>query len=285
MYLNTRTDLAFEADELWRRSAGESAELPGVKSANETISGCGVTSVEILDQQGASALCKPVGKYYTLELDRVLHREDSAFEDAVSALAQLLRRLNMPPEGDIVCACLGNPNITPDSVGPFAAENLIVTRHLKRSMPQDFAAFRSVSVVRPGVLGTSGIESAEYVRAFCGQVSPSFVIVVDALASADLSRLGRTLQITDAGIAPGSGVGNDRAALNAAYLGVPVAAVGVPTVVDAGAFSQDELAKGMFVTPRSIDDLVRRAGKLIGYGIDLALHSGLTCADVDMLIE
>lgn len=156
---------------------------------------------------------------------------------------------------------------------------------MKRSMPQEFASFRSVSVVRPGVLGTSGIESAESVQAFCSAVSPALIIVVDALASADLARLGRTVQITDTGIAPGSGVGNDRAALNAQALGIPVVAIGVPTVVDAAAFSTEAAADGMFVTPRTVDDLVRRTGKLIGYAINLALHQGLTCGDADMLLE
>lgn len=283
MRFDVRTDLACEArDALLSAGGGENTE--GVSVREELLSGCRVTAVEVLDENGAKALCKPIGKYYTLELGRLLHREDNAFEDAAAALGELLRRL-LPAQGEIVCACLGNADITPDAVGPLAAESIIVTRHLKRSMPENFAGFRSVSALRPGVLATSGLESADCVRAFCSAVSPAAVVVVDALAASDLSRLGSTVQVTDAGIAPGSGVGNDRAELNAAYLGVPVAAVGVPTVVDAGAFSNDKTASGMFVTPRNIDDLVRRTGKLIGYGIDLALHSGLTCGDVDMLVE
>lgn len=280
-----RTDLACEANDLWCKSAQSTTQLQGVAARDEELNGYKITSVEILDENGSKELCKPIGKYFTLELDKLLHRKENAFEDAAAALSILLKRLALPAQGDVVCACLGNPDITPDAVGPIAAQNIIVTRHLKRSMPQDFAAFRSVSVVRPGVLGTSGIESAESVRAFCSAVSPSLIVAVDALASADLARLGRTVQITDTGIAPGSGVGNDREALNAQAFGVPVVAIGVPTVVDAASFSSEAAANGMFVTPRTIDDLVRRTGKLIGYAIDLALHEGLTCGDADMLLE
>ena len=272
-----RTDLAAEANALFQKSAADTSALPGVSARDEILSGFPVTTVEILDDAGAEALCKPKGKYLSLELDNLLHRRENAFENAALALSELLKRFSLPPEGDIVCACLGNPDITPDAVGPIAAQNVVVTRHLKRSLPQDFAAFRSVAVVRPGVLGTCGIESAEAVRAFCAVVSPALVVVVDALAAADFARLGRTVQLTDTGIAPGSGVGNDRAALNAGTLGVPVLAVGVPTVVDAG--------EGLFVTPRTVDDLVRRTGKLIGYAVNLALHNGITCGDVDLLLE
>lgn len=280
-----RTDLACEANALWQSDSGATTRLKGVIARDEQLNGYGVTSVEITDDEGSKELCKPIGKYFTLELDKLLHRQENAFEDAVSALSELIRRLPIPQEGDVVVACLGNSDITPDAVGPVAADNIVVTRHLKQNLPQDFAAFRSVSVVRPGVLATSGIESAEAVKSFCSTISPSCVFVVDALASADLTRLGRTVQITDTGIAPGSGVGNDRAELSSAYLGVPVVAVGVPTVVDAAAFSNDNAAKGMFVTPRTVDDLVLRTGKLIGYGINLALHNGMTCGDADMLLE
>jgi hypothetical protein len=179
-----------------RRRAG-----PGVKSANETypaaMSSAWIFSTSRALQRYVNLL---VNIYF--RTGQSAAPEDSAFEDAVSALAQLLRRLNMPPEGDIVCACLGNPNITPDSVGPLCRREPYRHPASEAQHAAGLAAFRSVSVVRPGVLGTSGIESAEYVRAFCGQVSPSFVIVVDALASADLSRLGRTLQITDAASPP-----------------------------------------------------------------------------------
>ncbi len=285
MPFNVRTDLASEARELWQKSAGETNELAGVKAQYEMINGLKATTVEILDKQGSDTLCKPVGKYFTLFLDKLRRREENAFSDAAMALSSLLRRFAIPEDGDAVVACLGNRAITPDALGPLCGDSVLVTRHLKRSLPESFAGFRSVAVIRPGVLAATGIESAENVKAFCGQVQPSCVFVVDALASASLERLGTTIQLADSGIAPGSGVGNDRAAMNSDYLGVPVFAVGVPTVVDASAFSDAEFAKGMFVTPRSIDELVRGAAKLIGYAINLTLHPGITMADIDMLLE
>lgn len=282
MFYNVRTDLASESNALYNQSA---SALPGVVTNTENQKGFELQSLEITDSASAEKLGKPVGKYLTLYLDKLLKRGENAFEDAALVIAMMLRRLDLPLDGDILIACLGNADITPDALGPLAAQSILVTRHLKKSLPEDFAAFRSVSVVRTGVLGTTGLESAENVRAACGAVSPVAVIAIDALASADLSRLCRTVQISDVGIAPGSGVGNDRAALNRDFLGVPVIAVGVPTVIDAAAFSTDEDAKGMFVTPRNIDDLVRRTAKLIGYGINLALHDGINCADLDMLLE
>ena len=139
--------------------------------------------------------------------------------------------------------------------------------------------------MRTGVLGTTGIESADSLKAICEVVKPDCVIAVDALASSDLSRLCKTIQICDSGIAPGSGVGNDRAQLNAEALGVPVIAMGVPTVIDAAAFTDEETAKGLFVTPRNIDELVASVSKLMAYSINLALHQGLTVEDVDILVE
>ena len=159
-----------------------------------------------------------------------------------------------------------------------------MTRHLKQSNASDFSAFRSTTLCRPGVLGTSGMESAQQIRALCRDFQPEMVIAIDALAGADLERLCRSIQICNTGIAPGSGVGNSREALNRETLGVPVLAIGVPTVVDAAAFSDDPALRGMFVTPRSIDSLVRGCAKLIGYGIDLALHDGLQVEEIEMLL-
>ena len=183
----------------------------------------------------------------------------------------------------VLAAALGNPDITPDALGPLAAESILVTRHLKEQQPEDFAAFCSLALCRPGVLGTSGMESALQVKTLCAALQPDLVLVIDALAGAEADHLCRTLQITDSGIAPGSGVGNNRPAFSRESLGIPVVAVGMPTVVDAGLFGGENLA-GMFVTPRSIDSLVRAAGRVIGYAVDLALHRGLTVEDVDALL-
>lgn len=275
-----RTDLAAEQREL----TPDAGSLRGVRADSEQRSGFEVNTVEILDAEGEKALCKPVGKYVTLGLEPLIGRASDAFEDAAALLAELIREL-LPADGGkgTLVAGLGNDEMTPDAVGPLAVNAVIATRHLKRGMPEDFAAFSTVSAVKPGVLGSTGIESAELLRSACRAADPARLIAVDALASASLERLCRTVQLTDAGIVPGSGVGNDRAAVNAASLGLPVLAIGVPTVVDAAAFSDSPDAAGMFVTPRDIDSSVRDVAKLIGYSINLALHEGLTVADIDML--
>jgi spore protease len=279
-----RTDVASEAFEQ-RRGTEKTGELPGVRARDEILEGLTVTSVEVLDQRGADVLCKPIGKYLTLKLKNLKQRSGDNFEAASKAVSSLLARMRIPGSGEILIACLGNPDITPDAVGPLCAQSLLATRHLKQRMPEDFASFRSVSVLRTDVLASTGIESAENIKAVCGMLRPACVIAVDALASANLERLCSTVQITDTGISPGSGVGNDRAALTAEYLGVPVIAIGVPTVVDASVFSGEAAAAGMFVTPRGIDAMVRGAARLIGCGIDMALHPGLTPADVDALLD
>lgn len=278
---NVRTDLASEVVQ-----RPENASLAGLELNEERICGCRVTAVKINGGEASKVLCKPIGNYLTLELDEYIRRRENSFSDAANALSQLMRRFaEIQNAQSFLVACLGNRAITPDAVGPEVSDSLIVTRHLKQSLPQEFAALSSVAVLRTGVLGTTGIESAQSLKALCGLVRPDCVIAVDALASGELDRLCRNVQICDSGIAPGSGVGNDRAELNRESLGVPVIAVGVPTVIDAAAFCADESAAGLFVTPRNIDELVRSVSKLVAYGLNLALHPGLSIADVDMLVE
>lgn len=276
---NIRTDLAYEA------SLAYGAEgLVGVKLTEEVLCGLKLTSVEIHDQNAADILCKPVGKYLTLELGKYVERRDDSFSSYADALARVLRRFYaIANSRSFLIACLGNRDITPDAVGPEVADSLIVTRHLKCTLPDTFELFSSVACIRTGVLGTTGIESASAVAAVCAEIKPDCVIAVDALASAELSRLCRNIQICDSGIAPGSGVGNDRESLTRDTLGVPIIAVGVPTVIDASSFSDLDEAKGLFVTPRNIDELVHSVSKLIAYGINLALHRGLTVEDINML--
>ena len=181
-------------------------------------------------------------------------------------------------------AALGNPDITPDALGPLCASQVLATRHLKARDETLWEGFSSVSLCRPGVLGTAGVESAEQIRALCAALRPSLVIVVDALAGAEAAGLCRSIQVCDSGISPGSGVCNDRARIDRALLGVPVTAVGVPTVTDAAPFGGDEALRGLFVTPRDIDSAVRDCARVIAYGIDLALHRGLSVDDLDALV-
>ena len=277
---SVRTDLAAEAFKYVEK------EINGIDCRTTEINGLKAELIHVRTSDAAQKLGKPVGSYFTLYLDDFITRRSVSFSDAAFALAELLRKLPaIASSKSFLVACLGNRAVTPDALGPYASDGIIVTRHLKASLPASFAAFSEVSVVRPGVLGTTGMESADAVKALCASVRPDCVIAVDALAAGDPTRLCRNVQLCDTGISPGAGVGNDRAALNEAFLGVPVIALGVPTVIDLAAFTDAPEAKSMFVTPRNIDELVKSTAKLISYGINLALHDGLTVGDVDVLTQ
>ena len=294
-----RTDLALEARELWQESAGKTTRLPGVKARETKLQGYPLTRVDILDEAGEQALGKPVGSYRTLDLTAFWQRGDGFFDRAVQAAGQQLREL-LPEQGTVLVAGLGNRAMTPDAVGPLAADSVLVTRHLLSAQPKQFSGFRAVATLRPGVLGTTGIEAAEAVLSLTERLQPAAVIAVDALASRRTERVCAALQLSDSGIVPGSGVGNHRAALNRDTLGVPVIAVGVPTVVDAATLAADLLEaagigdidperlrsgqQGLMVTPRDIDLQVRELGKVIGYAINWALQD-LEIEEINALLS
>ena len=290
--LHIRTDLAVEAHALWKESAGETTKLSGVAASEDTLEGLPLTRVEILDREGEEALGKPQGVYCTLDVSACWRREEDAFVRAVRAGAALLEPL-LPEEGAVLVAGLGNAAMTPDALGPRVLDHLLVTRHLREVLP----GFRPVAALGAGVLGTTGLEAAEWVRGAADHVEPAAVIVVDALAARSLDRLCATVQVSSAGLAPGSGVGNHRMALDQASLGVPVISVGVPTVVDAGTLARDLLAEAggeppaalrdgrLFVTPDCIDARIRDLAKLLGYALDLALQPGLALEDLEALLS
>ena len=283
-----RTDLALEAREIWQESAEKTTQLSGVKAANRKLEGYSLTRVDILDKQGEKALGKPCGTYCTLELTGFWQRRPNFFDRAVRAIGTQLQELLPPAGGSALIVGLGNRAMTPDAIGPLAADSVLVTRHLISAMPKQFSGFRSVSVFRTGVLGTTGVESAEAIRGLTKQIGPSVVVTVDALASRRAERVCNTIQLSDTGIIPGSGVGNHRSALNQDTLGIPVIAIGVPTVVDSATlaadlleesgitnFDPDKLSRNhqnLMVTPRDIDAQVRDLAKVIGYGINWALQ-------------
>ena len=291
--LTIRTDLALEAHQLWRETAGETTRLRGVEARDLTTEGLPVTRVEILDREGETALGKPRGVYLTLDISALWRREEEAFSRAVRAVAALLEPL-LPEEGPALAAGLGNPAMTPDALGPRMLDHLLVTRHLAQALP----GFRSVAGLGAGVLGSTGLEAAEWVRGAAERVRPAAVIVVDALAARSLDRLCSSVQISDTGLIPGSGVGNHRMALNRVGLGVPVISVGVPTVVSVETAAKDLLAQaggdeeklpsleggGLFVTPDRIDGKIRELAKVLGYGLSLALQPGLELEELEALL-
>ena len=290
-----RTDLALEARELWQESTEKTTRLSGVKATKSKEEGYPVTRVDILDRRGEEALGKPQGTYLTIDLTSFWQRKPDFFERAVRAVGSQLKAM-LPEKGPALIVGLGNAAMTPDAVGPLAADSVLVTRHLIAASPKHFAGFRPVAVFRAGVLGTTGVESAEAVRGLVAQVKPSLVIAIDALAARRVGRMCTTVQLSDTGIVPGSGVGNHRAALNKETLGVPVFAVGVPTVVDAATLAADLLggdsgkgalsgAPSLIVTPKDIDSHVADVSKVIGYGLSMALQPGISLEELELLLS
>lgn len=288
-----RTDLACELY--------ENAVSRGVREQTENISGIKAVTVTLErdDEQNG----KKAGRYITAETGRIWEAEREEFERACRAAAGLLARLFPPiPEngGCFLAVGLGNGAITSDAVGPRAVSKMLVTRHIKRSDPGLFqsANFGCLAAIAPGVLGQTGIESSDIVRGAVEACGAHCVIAVDALASRRLSRLGTTLQLTDTGISPGSGVYNSRHGLDPQTLGVPVIAIGVPTVVDAATLAFDLLEQAggkfddrvgalvngaggrMFVAPKESDVITEKLARFIALSVNLAVHRGLTISEM-----
>ena len=291
-----RTDLAVEAIENHKTAAA----LPHVRQSDRMLEGFAIHEVRILSEDAAHEIGKPQGRYLTLELDALIRREEDAFPRACKALSTLLRELlPRPNNGPVLIAGLGNRMITPDAIGPQTADHVIATRHLIAQSPDIFADWRPVSALAPGVLGQTGVETGEVICGVLDRVRPAAVIAVDALAAGRLSRLLRTVQLADTGITPGAGVGNARAALNEETLGVPVIAVGVPTVVDGATLAHeissqlgqpacealDDLSQPVMITTRDIDREVADISRMIGYAVNMALHPHLSVADIDLYLS
>ena len=277
-----RTDLALEA----HRVRAGAARVEGVSLEETDRNGFHITTVEVRAPSASEKLCKPVGVYHTVTLDPVLRREEAAFSSAAELISGLIGDLLPKSDGfSALVVGLGNRAITPDAIGPHTTESVLATRHLQGHGSELFSALRPVCVLSPGVLGSTGIEAARMVKAIAADLRPDVVIAVDALACSEPERLCRTIQITDTGITPGSGIGNDRKTLNRDTLGVPVIAVGVPTVMDIRTVSDSDALKGLFVTPRDIDTTVSDFSKLAGYAINLALQPELSIPDLDLLLS
>ena len=291
--MEIRTDLALER-------AGELQDgggLPrGVSVRRESRYGTEATVVTVTSRAGETALGKPRGTYITVELGRVLRREKGSFESAAQCISEYLKEmLKLSSRLPVLVAGLGNREVTPDAIGPLTADHILVTRHMVEAVPETFGEFRPVSATVPGVLGTTGVESAETVRALAERIGAAAVIVVDALAARDTGRLCSTLQICDTGISPGSGIGNRRSALDQKAIGCPVIALGVPTVTDAATMASDlfqragmeveeetlrKVSTGMIVTSGDIDRRVREIARVLSYAINSALHADLTLEEL-----
>jgi len=244
-----RTDLAVEEKESFPGNGGEISGV-SLREWHRADSRIKMTEVKILDKKGEKAMGKPIGSYITLEADQ-LSRKDENYHREVSE--ELARQIGQLLEGEdyrasgfhVLVVGLGNSSVTPDSLGPRVLNNLQVTRHLKVQYGDEFWNGRSMPVISgivPGVMAQTGMESAEILKGIIHETKPNLIIAIDALAARSVKRLGTTIQLTDTGIHPGSGVGNHRHSLTRESLGVPVMAIGVPTVVGAAAIVHDTIS-------------------------------------------
>ena len=276
--MNCRTDIALERQEML-----PDTDQKGIKVKRWEKEKAQVTEIEILNEYGADTLQKPIGRYITIDLPEFSH-ESELLDGRLTALTESIKNLLPENAEKILVAGLGNENITPDALGPLCARGIFSTRHIKGEFIKDLGLenLKSVSSISTGVLGQTGIETAEYIKGIVNLVKPDAVIIIDALASRRLSRLGKTVQLTDTGITPGSGVGNFRKTIDKTTLGIPVISLGVPTVVDGNTIVSDLTgnenksnqidATGMMVTPREIDTIISRASRLLSLSINCALQ-------------
>ncbi len=242
---NVRTDLAVEVREMYVKEESEQKAIEGVKTKNYTKKGIKVTNIDIL-KEGEKKLNKKSGTYITIFADGVKKQDTKKQADAVDILTKELKKLmkksNISKEDKGLIVGLGNWNVTPDALGPMTVEKVLVTNHLfELNYETVEKGYRPVAAISPGVMGVTGMETSDIVLSIINSFSPSFVIVVDALASRSIDRINETIQLTDSGIHPGSGVGNKRKELSKETLGIPVFAIGVPTVVDAVSIVSDTL--------------------------------------------
>jgi spore protease len=318
-----RTDLALEARDMAIEAQG--GEIPGVKSEVDEDDGIKVTKIDIENEAASRAIGKMQGHYITLEVPDLRHK-DSVLQDRVATrFAQefeaFLQKLGISNKAKALIIGLGNSNVTPDALGPLVVENMLVTRHLFELMPDQVSpGYRPVSAIAPGVLGTTGIESSEIVLGIVEKSKPDFIIAIDALASQSLERVNTTIQIGDTGIHPGSGIGNKRKGLTKEILGVPVIAIGCPTVVFAstmvnncmdllqkhfaketqeshkimgmiGNLEEEErlslvrevlnpIGHDLLVTPKEIDQFIEDIANIIASGLNAALHEAISADNV-----
>lgn len=285
-----RTDLALEAREFIEEAGGEQRGVI-VETYSEASDTVQVTHVQITTKNGAKAMGKPIGTYITLEADNLTEPDEGYHREVSSAIALHLKKL-LPSSGkeqSILVVGLGNRDVTADALGPEVVDHLKITRHMIRQFgPAAYPGTKvhQISSIVPGVMGKTGMETAEIVHGVVRSTQPDVVVVIDALAARSTRRLTRTIQITNTGIQPGSGVGNHRDSLTKETLGVPVIAIGIPTVVDAATIVNDAIGHlsrndselqntlcdmhNMYVTAKDIDATIKRLGFTLSEALNIA---------------
>ena len=309
---NFRTDLAVERREIYRKANKIENEVPGIETEESDISNSiRVTRVKIINDEGADAIGKPIGNYITIDVKKMRNIPDEEMDKISETIANELKVLvdkHVSSQDEVLVVGLGNLYSTPDALGSKVVQNIEVTRHIKKYLPQyiDENA-RGISAIAPGVLGTTGMETQEILQGIIQNVKPKLIVVIDSLASKSMERISSTIQIADTGIVPGAGVENTRKELTEKTLGVPVIAIGIPTVVDAATLAADSLDLyieklqeeansneylnelqnqdkyeviketlmpsnfNFIVTPKEIDELIDNMTQIVAEGINMSL--------------
>jgi spore protease len=322
---SVRTDLAIEAREIYEQT--NKSKIPGVRIENKVDGEIKITEVVVETSEGEIALGKPIGTYVTLEMPEFTHYDADTMDEVSVALGKLITPLIKQNDSlTTLVVGLGNWNVTPDSLGPKVVSKILVTRHLKQLIPDQIdEGIRPVCAIAPGVLGLTGIETSEIIKGIVEKIKPNLVICIDALASRRADKVNRTIQIGTSGISPGSGVGNKRMEISEKTLGVPVIAIGVPTVVDAATLANDtidlvldEMVKqaksggefynilksidkdeklrlikqilspqmgNLMVTPKEVDLVIDSVSKVIANGINIALQDALGLEDINRYLN
>ncbi|GFP77054.1 GPR endopeptidase [Clostridium fungisolvens] len=323
--INVRTDLAVEARELYKQI--NKREADGIISEEEEIDNIKVTTVKIMNEDGAAKIGKPIGTYITIDIPEFTHYDGEIMDDVSEVLNNSMQKLiGTNTSKTALVVGLGNWKVTPDALGPKVVEKLMITRHLKAVMPDSIdESVRPVCALAPGVLGITGIETGEIIKAVADKIKPDMVICIDALASRSIRRVNRTIQIANTGISPGAGIGNKRMEINEENLGIPVIAIGVPTVVDAATIVNDAMdlvldemvsqsteggefynmlrsidknekshliksllnphVGDLMVTPKEVDVVIDSVSKIISNGLNMALQSSLDMDDINKFMS
>ncbi|WMJ82321.1 GPR endopeptidase [Clostridium sp. MB40-C1] len=322
---NVRTDLAVEAKEIYEEQ--NKGQISGVEINEYIENDMKVIDVKITNEVGERSMGKPVGEYITIEMPEFVQYDKDVMDDVGKTLAKALSEIiNIEKSMTALVVGLGNWNVTPDALGPKVISRLMVTRHLKELVPDSIDEnIRPVCAISPGVLGLTGIETSEIVKSLCDKIKPNLIICIDALASRKTERVNRTIQIGNTGISPGSGIGNKRMEISENTLGVPVIAIGVPTVVHAATLANDTIdlaidemikqsTKGsqfynmlksldkeekeklinevlyphvgeLVVTPKDVDIVIDSVSKIIANGINIALQPALGIEDINKYVN
>ncbi|CDB32081.1 germination protease [Clostridium sp. CAG:575] len=304
--------MASERRDIYRKANSLENEIDGIESEKEEINEkISVERVKITNKQGEEAIGKPIGNYITIDIKKLKIAQDEDIENFAEILSNELKKVleeHIDKQGEVLVVGLGNIYVTPDALGPKVINGIEVTRHIINYLPQYVnEGTRMVSAISPGVLGTTGIETVEILKGIVDNIHPKLVIVIDALASRSIERISSTIQLSDTGIIPGAGVGNKRSEISEATLGIPVIAIGIPTVVETAVLVNDSLdlfitklqneAKSndylnqlkekdnyeeikealmpsdynLIVTPKEIDDLIENMSEIVAMGINQSM--------------